>query len=175
MPGTPIPADVLAELQRQLNHEIAAAYAYEAMSLWCEDRNLKGFAAFFWKQAAEERGHARKFIDHLMDRGVVAELRQVPSPRARFDSVLDVARHAQSMEQANTRGIHQAYEVALQAKDYASQPLLRWFIEEQVEEEAWTDEMVERTETANCSGGLSDLDRHLERYLEQKVVADHED
>jgi ferritin len=169
-----MPSAVAAELQRQLNHEVGAAYAYEALSLWCEDRSLKGFATFFWKQAGEEREHARKMMDHLLDRGVVPELRAVGAPRAEFASLLDAAKHAQSMEQANTSGIHQAYEVSLREKDYASQPLLRWFIDEQVEEEAWTDEMVDRVTAANCAGGLLDLDRHIERLLEQKVVAEHD-
>jgi ferritin len=43
--------------------------------------------------------------------------------------------------------------------------LLQWFINEQVEEEAWADEMVARTARANCAGGLGELDRHIERYL----------
>jgi ferritin len=46
------------------------------------------------------------------------------------------------------------------------------FIKEQVEEEAWCLEMVERVQAANCAGGLSDLDRHIERYLEGKGTSD---
>ena len=69
------------------------------------------------------------------------------------------------MEQANTAGINAAYEVALRERDFPAQVLLQWFINEQVEEEAWADEMVERIEVAGCSGGLMDLDRHIERYL----------
>jgi ferritin len=43
---------------------------------------------------------------------------------------------------------------------------MQWFIAEQVEEEAWCLEMVERVQAATSSGGLSYLDRHIERYLE---------
>jgi ferritin len=46
---------------------------------------------------------------------------------------------------------------------------MQWFVNEQVEEEAWCLEMVERVERASCAGGLSDLDRHIERYLEDEV------
>jgi hypothetical protein len=42
---------------------------------------------------------------------------------------------------------------------------MHWFINEQVEEEAWCLEMVERVQAATCAGGFSDLDRHIERYL----------
>ena len=58
------------------------------------------------------------------------------------------------------------YDAAVAAKDYPAQVLMQWFINEQVEEEAWCMEMVERVQAATCAGGTSDLDRHIERYLE---------
>jgi ferritin len=157
MPGIAIKPRVLAELVRQLNHELSAAYAYESLAHWCEYQNFKGFARYFHKQAGEERAHARKFTAHLLDRGVLPELHQVPAPKVEFESLLDIARQAQSMERANTVGIHQAYDAALAEKDFPSQVLLHWFINEQVEEEDWADEMVERVEAAGCSGGIMDL------------------
>jgi ferritin len=168
MPGIGIKGGVLAELQRQMNQELGAAYAYEALALWCEDQDFKGFASYFYKQAAEERVHARKFMDHLLDRGELPMLAQLSAPRMRFESLLDVAKQAQSMEQANTVGINSAYEAAGREKDFPAQVLLQWFITEQVEEEDWADEMVNRIERANCAGGVSDLDRHIERYLTQE-------
>jgi len=168
MPGHAVKPAVVKELQRQLNHELSAAHAYEALSLWCEAQNLKGFARYFIKQAAEERVHARKFMSHLLDRAVGPELGQIPAPRAKFDSLLDIAKQAQTMERENTAGIHACYEAAQREKDFAAQVLLHWFISEQVEEEDWTDEMVERVERANCAGGYAELDRHIERYLTEE-------
>ena len=165
MPGTPIPPALLTELQRQLNHELGAAHAYTALAIWCFERNLKGFARYFYRQSAEERKHAQRFIDHLLDRGAAATLSAIESPRTNFGSLVDVAHHARDMEQANTRGINQAYEAALAARDYSAQVMLHWFINEQVEEEAWADEMVDRAEASSTPGGMQALDRHLERYL----------
>lgn len=165
MPGQPMPARVLSELQRQLNHELGAAHAYTALAVWCVDHNLKGFGRFFYKQSGEEREHAQKLMNHLLDRGVMPELGALAAPKTRLKTLLDVAKLARAMEHANTAGINQAYEAALKAKDYPSQVLLQWFIIEQVEEENWCDEMVERVEGAQAAGGLSYLDRHIERYL----------
>jgi ferritin len=165
MPATPIKTAMQAELQRQLNQELGAVHAYNALAVWCVDQNLKGFARFFYKQSGEEREHAQKFMDHLLDRGVLPELTAVAAPKTRFKTLLDVARHARSMEQANTAGIHKAYEAATKAHDYPAQVLLHWFINEQVEEENWADEMVERVEAASAAGGAGYLDRHIERYL----------
>lgn len=171
MPRIPVRPAVLAEVRRQLNHELGAAHAYEALAWWCIDRNLKGFARFFLKQAGEEREHARRFTDHLLDRGELPLLTALPAPRNEFDSLAQAAEHARQMEQLNTAGIHAAYEAAVRERDYAAQVLLQWFINEQVEEEAWADEMVERVERANCAGGLGELDRHIERHLTDDVDA----
>lgn len=156
---------VLTELNRQLNHELNAAQAYHALSLWCHANTLKGFAGFFAKQAGEEREHAEKLIQHVLDRGEVPQLAAIPAPRQEFNSLSDVALQAQAMEQANTRGVHALYEAALAEKDYPAQVLMHWFIAEQVEEEAWTAEMVEHVRGATCAGSLQDLDRHIEKLL----------
>src|SRR5690348_4144293 len=121
MPGKPIAPEVVNEMQRQMNHELGAAHAYTALALWCADRNFKGFARFFYKQAAEERVHAQKFMDHMLARGVMPEARALAAPRTAFDNLLEIARHAQSMEQANTVGIHQVYDAAARAHDVAAQ------------------------------------------------------
>ena len=165
MPRSPVPPKMLAALQRQLNHELSAAHGYLAMSIWCAAQNLKGFARFFAKQAGEEREHAGKMIDHLVDRGVPAELEKLPTPRQDFPALLDVAHHAQAMEQANTQGINAVFTAALAAKDYPAQVLMHWFINEQVEEEAWAAELVGRVKSATGACSLLDLDRHIEKLL----------
>jgi ferritin len=165
MQKSKIPAKVVTELTRQLNHELGAAHHYRALAYWCADQNFSGFAAYFTKQAAEEHEHAEKLADHMLDRGAVPELAALAAPKQSFRSLLEVAQQALAMEQANTQGIHAAYEAALGAKDYPAQVLLHWFINEQVEEEAWATEMVARVQSATCAGSLSDLDRHIERLL----------
>ncbi len=164
-----IDGTVVRELNRQINQELAAAHAYLALSVWCDIRNLKGFGKYFLKQANEERGHAERILKHLTDRGITAELAGLPAPGQKFETLLEVARHAQELELTNSRGINSVYEAALSAKDYPAQVLMHWFINEQVEEEDWSAEMVDRVAAATCAGGLSDLDRHIERYLEDEV------
>jgi ferritin len=164
-----IPQPVYEELNRQFNQELAAAHSYLALSHWCDARNLKGFGKYFVKQSSEERAHAERLLKHLTDRGVTGELTAVPAPKQDFRTLLEVARQAQIQEKANTQGINAVYEAALAAKDYPAQVLMHWFINEQVEEEDWSAEMVERVEAATCAGSCSDLDRHIERYLEEEV------
>jgi ferritin len=102
---------------------------------------------------------------------VLPETGAIPAPKHAFKSLLEAALHALAMEHANTQGINSVYEAALAAKDYPAQVLMHWFINEQVEEESWSMEMVERVQSATCSGSLSDLDRHIERYLAEGLFA----
>jgi len=160
-----IPAKVLTELNRQLNHELSAAHAYLAMSGWCVSRNLKGFASFLGKQSGEEREHAEKIMEHILDRAESPKLDAIAAPKQDFRTLLELVERAQAMEQANTSGINAVYEAALAAKDYPAQVLMHWFINEQVEEEAWAAELVDRVRNASCAGSLQDLDRHVEKIL----------
>jgi ferritin len=169
MPKSKIPQKVFEELNRQFNQELAAAHLYLTLSVWCDIRNLKGFGKYFVKQQGEERLHAEKILKHLTDRGVTAEVTAVPAPKQDFRTLLEVAQQAQTQEHANTQGINAVYEAAVAAKDFPAQVLMHWFINEQVEEEDWSNEMVERVQAAACSGSMSDLDRHIERYLEEEV------
>lgn len=160
---------IVEELNRQFNLELAAAHSYLALSVWCDCRNFKGFGKYFVKQAGEERGHAERILKHLTDRGETPKVIAVPAPQQDFKTLLEVAQQAQALERANTLGVHAVYEVALDTKDFPAQVLMHWFIAEQVEEEDWSTEMVERVQAASCAGSLSDLDRHIERYLEEEV------
>ena len=165
MAKTKIPSKTLTELNRQINYELSAAQAYLALSVWCGNRSLQGFAGFFSKQAGEEREHAEKIMKHVLDRGVAPELGAITAPKQNFKSLLEVVEQAQTMEQANSRGINAVFEAAVAAKDYPAQVLMHWFIKEQVEEEAWAAELVDRVRAATCAGSLLDLDRHVEKLL----------
>ena len=163
---------LIAALNRQANQELQAAQGYLAMAYWSEVHHFSGFADFFHKQAAEEQGHAGKIMKHLADRDVVPAIGALASPPASFKHLTDVAQAAYDMERANTAGIHAAYETALAERDYPAQVLLHWFISEQVEEEAWSDKLLVKTREANCSGGMSSLDRHLSKVLGVDSAAD---
>ncbi|MCL5099020.1 MAG: ferritin [Candidatus Omnitrophica bacterium] len=148
---------------------MAAAHSYLALSVWCDLRNFKGFGQYFAKQTGNKWKATERILKHLTDRGETAKLAALPAPKQDFKTLLEVAQQAQIQEHANTQGINAAYEAAIEAKDYAAQVLMHWFINEQVEEEDWAAEMVERVQNATCAGSVSDLDRHIERYLEEEV------
>ncbi len=160
---------VISALEKQATQELTASQSYLAMAYWCDVRQYSGFAEFFHIQAEEERKHADKFLKYLADRDIVPGIGQVPAPRNTFNNLLEIAKAVYEMERTNTAGINAAYEVALQAKDYATQVMLHWFIGEQVEEEAWSDKLLVKVQEATCAGALSTLDRHVIREMGKKA------
>ncbi len=135
-------SEIESAINKQLNQEQAAAQEYLAMAAWFEQHNLRGFARFMRRQSQEETAHAMRFFDHVHDRGGKAAVGAVPAPRPAYGSPKSVFEAALAREQANTRGIHDVYKLALEAGDYAAQTMLHWFISEQVEEERWATEAV---------------------------------
>lgn len=165
MPKIAIKPATLAALKAQYNDELTNAHAYEAMSIWLKKQNYKGFAEYFHTQSSEEREHAEKIAEHLLDRGEAPETGALPAPKTGFASLIEVAKLAQTMEGETTARINAIYEAAVKEGDYPAQLLMQWFIGEQVEEEAWTDEMVDLIANATCAGGLNSLDRHIVKIL----------
>lgn len=122
-------------LNQQINQEMAAAYTYLAASAWFDSENLKGFSQWMGIQRREELEHAQRLIDYLHDRGGRLELQAVAKPKGKFDTVMEVFQAALGSEENNTRSIHALYKLAVDENDYATQSFLKWFIDEQVEEE----------------------------------------
>ena len=135
-------------INEQITHEFYAAYLYLAMAAHFEDQNYEGFAQWFRMQAKEEEAHAMKLFDYLVERGARIELQQIDKPTVEFGKPVDAFRAALEHERKVTGLINKIYEAAMEAKDYPSQVMLQWFIEEQVEEEDTTGTAVERLEMA---------------------------
>jgi len=151
----------------QADHERLASASYIALAHWCEDYEFSGYYKFFTEQAAEELVHMEKIHRFLLDCDVCPVLGPLEAPQCQFDGLSVVARTALALEEANSAGVRECYDIALSEKDYPAKLLLEWFITEQVEEEEWARKMVTLTERASCSGGLLYLDRHIHKYLSE--------
>jgi ferritin len=140
----PLSEDLAEAFNDQLGLEFEAMYVYLQMAAHFDASDLPGFARWMRLQADEERGHAMRLFDFILDRGSDVELRPLSSPKVDTSSPLATFRQALEHEQRVTRAIHDLYAAATAADDYASYPLLQWFIEEQTEEEATLGQIVQR-------------------------------
>ena len=131
-------------INEQIQAEFYSAYMYLSMSAYFESRNLPGFAKWLRVQFQEEQGHALKFYDYVIERDGVVQLQPSPKPPMEWEGNLEAFQAVLEHEQKVTGLINKLYEVALKEKDYATQVMLQWFINEQVEEEKNAHDIIEQ-------------------------------
>lgn len=142
--------DAVAEgFAQQATTELASSAAYLQMAIYFADRNLTGMSSWMRAQSAEERDHAMRFLDFLIDRGHRPDLGPLLAPTADFADAEAVFAAALEQENEVTRAIHELHALALDAGDLASLPFLLEFVSEQTEEEAMVEGILNRLQLAN--------------------------
>ena len=131
-------------INEQIQAEFYSAYMYLSMSAYFEARNLPGFAKWLRVQFQEEQVHALKLYDYLIERDGVVMLQPIAEPPLEWEGNLEAFQAVLEHEQKVTGLINKLYEVALKEKDYATQVMLQWFINEQVEEEKNAHDIIEQ-------------------------------
>lgn len=149
-------------INEQIKNELYSAYLYLAMSAHFEAANLPGFAHWMRVQAKEEEGHAMRFFDYVNERGGRVQLKAIDQPPQEWKSPLEVFQQVLEHEQKVTEMINGLYAQAIKENDYASQVMLHWFLEEQVEEEKSASSILEQLRMIEARGsGLLYLDHEL--------------
>ncbi len=151
-------------INRQIRDELYSAYMYLSMSAYFESTGLAGFARWMRAQSEEEVSHAMKLFDFVNERGGRVTLQAIEQPPVDFASPQAVFEATYEHEQKVTGLIHDLYAMAVEENDYATQVMLHWFIEEQVEEEDNVSGILDTLERVGDKGqGLVMLDRELGR------------
>ena len=157
-----MPEDLEAAFNRQVTMELASATAYLQLAAFLADSNLVGMSAWMRAQAAEERAHADRFLDFILDRGNRVRIGDAPAPMAEFDGSVQAFEAALDQERAITEAIHALYRLASDRGDLASFPFLQAFIAEQNEEESTVQTILDRLRLASGdSGAIFLLDHEL--------------
>jgi ferritin len=146
----------------QIKNELNSAYIYYGMAAYFDAKSLPGFANWMRVQAQEELFHASKFNAFVFERDGEVELFALDKPKVVYDSPLDAFKAAFAHEQFITGTINKLYKLAMEEEDYASKPILHWFIEEQIEEEVSAKEIVDQLEMIQESKmGIFMLDKQM--------------
>jgi ferritin len=155
-------------INEQIKNELYSAYLYLSMSAHFESLSLRGFAKWMRVQSQEEVSHAMKFFDYVNDRGGLVELRAIDQPPAKWANHMELFSEVLEHEKKVTGMINHLYELALGEKDYASQVLLHWYINEQVEEEKNAAEIIEYVKLIDARGAaILQLDHRLGKRGEE--------
>ena len=151
-----------AAINDQIKAEFDSAYIYLAMSAYFEDAGLEGMAHWMKKQYKEEVEHAEKFIGYLYERGARVIIPEIARPKEAYNDALDAFRTAYNHEQYVTSRIYKLVDMAVAEKDYATQSMLKWFVDEQMEEEDNTGSIVAKLEfLGGDKHGVYVVDREL--------------
>jgi ferritin len=65
-----IKAKLIDPLNTQIRNEFTNMFGYLALSTYFDDKGLPELAAFFGRQSEDERMHAMKFVNFLLETGV---------------------------------------------------------------------------------------------------------
>ncbi|MBN1897610.1 MAG: ferritin [Spirochaetes bacterium] len=149
-------------INQQINRELYSAYLYLAMASHLESENLSGFANWMEIQAKEETEHAMKFYKYINERGGRVILKDVEAPPAAWKSPLEVFEQVYEHEKKVTSLINNLMKMAKAENDYASESMLKWFIDEQVEEE---DNALTILEQLKMARGAVNLIFQIDRAL----------
>lgn len=119
----------------QIKKEFYSAYLYLSFEAYFEARDLKGFAHWFRVQAMEERDHALIFINYLNQVGGRVKLLPIEAPEWDFKSIEEVICKQLEHERLVTKSIYGIADCAIEERDHKISSFLKWFIDEQTEEE----------------------------------------
>ena len=158
-----------AALNAQIAREFAAAHQYVAIGAHYAAETFPQLSDFFYHQAEEEREHAMKMVNYLIDRGGQPEIGQIEAPRQSFSDHVEPIAVALEQERTVTVRISELFSIARETHDYLSEQFMQWFLEEQVEEEA---SMGDLLAVAERTRGVPML---LEEYLARETPGDRPD
>lgn len=159
---TSLSEDIENILNEQIKIEAHASALYLAMSSWCDDQGLDNAANFFAKQSDEERGHMLKLFKYINDRGGRAISPEVPKVPVDFESFRGIFEQTLEQEMFVTEQFNNIADRCMKAKDFVTFNFIRWFLDEQIEEEYVARRILELFDVIGEEGtGRWEIDRHL--------------
>jgi len=149
-------------LNRQVNAELWSAYLYLSMSYDMDSKGYEGMASWFAKQAKEEFEHASRFMKFIGEMNGKVKLEPIEKVTQEWNSPKDAFEDTLKHEKIVTGKIYQLMDLAIELKDYATQNMLKWFVDEQVEEEDNARKIVEKLiKIENIPAAMYALDKRL--------------
>ena len=155
--------DKVAEaISKQINAELYSAYLYLAMAAYLGANHWPGFGRWMKLQAKEENAHAMKLFDYVLAQGGRIGLEDIKASDINWNTPLEVFEAVYKHEQKVSALINELVKVARNENDADAESMLKWFVDEQVEEEASAQKIIDKLKPVKGStDGLSALDCEL--------------
>ena len=151
-----------AELNQQITYEFYSSHLYLEMSARFASMDFMGAATWMRTQAEEERVHALKIMDYIIETGGEVKISGFEDPKVSGDSLIAIFQEALEHERFVTSRFNFLMSLAIEDKNYAAVNFLNWFVNEQVEEEANADSIIKSLKLiVNDGNGLYQMDKEL--------------
>ena len=149
-------------LNKQINAEFWSAYLYLSMSAYFAADGKPGFAHWFKQQFEEEQEHAMKLFDYVIDRDGKVTHDPIKEVQHEWKSPLHAFEQTLAHEKVVTGFVNDLVKLAKEEEDYATENMLQWFVNEQVEEEATAQGYIDALKMIGDNGfGIYTLDKEL--------------
>ena len=158
---------LLAALNAQVGNEMHASMQYVAIAAYFDAENLPRLAAFFYRQADEERVHSMKFVRHVVDLGGRLAMPAIGAPKPTFTSAAEAVALSLKWEHTVTGQIYDLVDIAKNDRNYISMRFLDWFVSEQLEEINSMETLLSLVERAGEDNLLL-----VEDYIAQNAIGD---
>ena len=132
----------VSRLNEQIAYEFAASQQYVACAVFYDAETLPQLAAFFYRQALEERDHAMMMVQYLLDADAEITVPGVAAPDTGFADIVAPVARALAQERTVTEQINALVGCAREAGDFTSEQFMQWFIKEQIEEVATMSDLL---------------------------------
>ena len=149
-------------LNAQINAEMWSAYLYLSMAAYCHSISQPGMASWFEVQFKEEQDHAKILFNYINSRNGRVTLAPIDAVPFEWNGLLDVFESTLAHEQKVTSLINDLYALTHVENDFATQSMLKWFIDEQIEEEETAQTIIDNIRMIKDNGyGIYMLDKEL--------------
>lgn len=167
---------IAAALNAQMTKEAYAAQIYLSYAAWAGHQGFSGIAAFLFKHANEERSHMMKILEYTMKRGATVLVTAIAAPPENPSSLYNCFEKIFDHEVDNTQSIHYLVKTSFVEEDWATWDFMQWFVKEQVEEETFAMNLLDKMKIAGGEKAngivLYSLDKDIEKIPEETIIED---
>jgi len=157
-----------AALNEQIANEFAAHQQYIGAAVYYDSETLPRLAAFFYRQAAEERNHAMMMVQYLLDTNEEVQIPDIEAKRTSFDDAVAPVRMALEQEERVGEEINALFKLARDNGEYRAEQFMQWFVKEQVEEVATMTDLLTVVDRS------SDNPLLVEEYLAREALGEED-
>ena len=148
----------------QVNKELYSAYLYLDFANYYDANHLDGFVNWYTIQAKEEMDHAMLFYKYLHKNDEHVVLSAIGKPDKEYTDYLGPVKAGLEHEKYVTSLIENINRVANECNDKETMRILKWFLDEQEEEEENAGDLIAKTEFAlENPNGIPVLNNELKK------------